>query len=215
MTPVGRVHGMTTTSRRSSVLLAGALVLITACGTNPDAPNAVSTWANSVCQETASLNRSVHDLRSDLTAGLTSAQTTLDPTLYPTLDQAKNQLRQRIDAVATQARALRNAIGAVPESASDAVRQEQQQLRTDETRADQAVKELQQAATDVAAADNTPELATQATIAAAALTAATQDVNQFLRSVEQLASSSTQEIRNAFSQAPGCEQLRTRPAPTG
>jgi len=187
--------------------LAAVLVMMPACGTDTAATNEISGWANSVCQTTASLDGSLRNLRSDLTANLANAQTTVD--------QAKNQLRQRLDAVTADAQSLHNTVSAAPQSASDAVRQAQQQLQTDETRTAQAVKELQQAATGVEAAGNGAELATQATIAEASLTAATHDVGQFLRSVQQLPSSSAAEIRKAFSQAPSCAQLRTRPTPTG
>ena len=187
--------------------LAVTLAMIPACGTDTAATNEISGWADSVCQATASLDRSLHNLRSDLTANLANAQTTVD--------QAKNQLRQRLDAVTADAQSLHNTVGAAPQSASDAVRQAQQQLKTDETRTAQSVKELQQAATGVEAAGSGAEFTTQATIAEATLIAATHDVGQFLRSVQQLPSSSAAEIKNAFSQAPSCAQLRTRPAPTG
>lgn len=197
-------------SRRCRLLLAGTLVSVlamTGCGSSSSDSTAVSAWAGSVCQATADLDHSLHNLGSELTTGLSATQ--------PTLDQAKQQLRQGLDAVASDAQALGHAVSAAPESASAAVQQQQQQLQADEARAAQAVQELQQAATGVTSADSAPQLATQATLAAATWTAAKQAVDEFLHSVQQLATSSAQEIKTAFSQAPSCAQLSSaQPAPS-
>jgi hypothetical protein len=154
-----------------------------------------------VCSATAGLQESLQAVGSALAP--------LDPSASGTsLDQARAQIRERVTAVQQSAAELSTALSTPPVGAGPELARAQQDLQMASQRAQQAVDQLGAAAGQLTDTQTAVQLAKNLLTLKAALTGAATDVAAYLGILRSTLTSGSQSVRDTFSAAPACQDLK-------
>jgi hypothetical protein len=170
-----------------------------AAGGSPSTAAAATTqWAGSVCSSVQKLNQSVRNLTAALGS---SAKGTND------LGQIGQQLQSHSDAVASAAAGVTESLKNAPASASQAVQNARQNLQNAASQSQQSLQRLDAAVRSLGSDTTSAEFAQDFASAGGAAAAAAGDLGSLLRSVQRYASSAHSDVKQAFGNAPACQQL--------
>ncbi len=183
------------------------LVAVAGCGSSgstaaPPSPTVgpATQWAGSVCSSVQTLQQSLTSLTSKITIDVNPSQ--------PSLDQAKQQMRRRVNAVEAAAAGVVTSVGNLPPSSDQDLRNAQQQLKASSDRSQQAVQQVESAATQLQSAGVPAQFAKDIVAVGAAALGAASDVGDMLSSLKRYVSSTHISVKNAFGDAPSCRALQ-------
>jgi len=183
------------------------LLAVSGCGSSggtaaPPTPTVspAKQWAGSVCSSAQALQQSLTSLTSKITIDINSSQTSLD--------QAKQQMKQRVNAVEAAARRVVTSVGNLPPSSGQDLKKAQQQLKASSDRSQQALQQVKSAATQLQSAGVPAQFTKDIVAVGAAAVGAASDVGDMLSSLKQYVSSTHTSVKNAFGDAPSCRALQ-------
>jgi ABC-type transporter Mla subunit MlaD len=183
------------------------LAAVAGCGSSgstaaPPSPTVgpATQWAGSVCSSVQTLQQSLTSLTSKITIDVNPSQ--------PSLDQAKQQMRQRVNAVEAAAAGVVTSVGNLPPSSDQDLRNAQQQLKASSDRSQQALQQVKSAATQLQSAGVPAQFAKDIVAVGAAALGAASDVGDMLSSLKRYVSSTHISVKNAFGDAPSCRALQ-------
>ena len=184
------------------------LVAVAGCGSSgstaaPPTPTVspATQWAGSVCSSVQTLQQSLTSLTSKITIDANSSQTSLD--------QAKQQMKQRVDAVEAAAGGVVTSVGNLPPSSDQDLKNAQQQLKASSDRSQQALQQVKSAATQLQTAGEPAQFTKYIVAVGAAAVGAGSDVGDMVSSLKQYVSSTHTSVKHAFGDATSCRTLQT------
>ena len=197
------------TGRTAALALAlFALVTLAGCGSSgTSAPSSGATvsaspatqWAGAVCSSVQSLEQSLKNLTGEITTNENGSKSNLS--------QVKQQLLKRVGEVQSAASSLATTVQNPSASADQQLKTAQQQLKTASDQSQQALQQVKSAATQLQSASTSAAFTKSAVALGTAALGAATDVGSVLSSLKQYASSAHASVKNAFGNAPACQDL--------
>lgn len=185
-------------------LLPLALTVVLAAGCS-ESESPTTQWADGVCSAWSELSADV----SGLTEGLS-----LPNLSQESRDSLRTEIEDRLTAVRASAQNLADAVTDTPEGAGQAVEDARQELgdEADDVRA--GLESVGQAFQGLSDASESQDLTAALSAAQAGLTATGQALTALGDTVGEYASTADDTLRQAFDDAPSCQQNRTGGTPS-
>lgn len=170
--------------------------LVAGCSSGSEELSAEAQWADGICTARADLSQSVGELNDSLT---------FTPGSGTALEDAKTQVADRLDAVKTSAAGLKSAIDDVPADTQSEITATQQQLSNDIAGIELSLNAVGTAAQSAASAGSPADFITALAEVGTAASATKTAVTQFADQLSGFAESGSEQLQQAFGEAPACQ----------
>jgi hypothetical protein len=185
-----------TVLRTPLVLAAAVAALIAGCSSGSDELSATAQWADGVCTARTDLQQSVAALDDSLT---------FTPGSGSALEDAKTQVSDRVEAVKESASGLKSAIEEIPADSDGEISAAQAELKSAAADVEAGLSEVGSAAASATSAGSASEFITALTEVTTAAAATKNSVARLGDQLSGYAQSGSEQVQQAFSEAPACQ----------